>query len=106
MQPASSSNRIRTFSGFIGVARDDITPPVGMYSRSWGAAKHDIADSIHRPLTLTCITFQKSPDDSPLVLVGVDLGWWKSLEDEQVFRCGILDSLSLKPSQLMVCLSH
>jgi hypothetical protein len=92
--------------GFIGVAREDITPPVGIYSRSWGAATHDVAEGIHRPLTLTCITFQKSRRESPLVLMGADLGWWKSLEDERAFRHGVLESLSLKPPQLMMCFSH
>ena len=36
-----------------GVARRDVTPPVGIYSRSWGAATHDVAEGVHRPLTAT-----------------------------------------------------
>jgi hypothetical protein len=105
MGPAPSMPNVRPFCGLIGVAREDITPPVNIYSRSWGAAKHDVAEGIHRPFTLTCLTFQKSADDPPLVLVSADLGWWKS-DDELEFRQGILDGLSLHPSQLMVCLSH
>ena len=105
MRPLPSIPNVRPFCGLIGVAREDITPPVGIYSRSWGAAKHDVAEAIHRPFTLTCLTFRKSADDSPLVLVSADLGWWKS-DDEKQFRQGILDGLSLPPSQLMVCLTH
>ncbi|HTL16396.1 MAG TPA: neutral/alkaline non-lysosomal ceramidase N-terminal domain-containing protein [Patescibacteria group bacterium] len=105
MRPPPSIPNVRPFCGLIGVARKDITPPVSIYSRSWGAAKHDVAEGIHRPLTLTCLTFQKSADDSPLVLISADLGWWKSV-DEKEFRQGILDGLSLRPSQLMVCLTH
>ncbi|MEQ9066645.1 MAG: hypothetical protein RLO18_07980 [Gimesia chilikensis] len=30
------------FRGRIGVATVDITPPVGIYARNWGAAKHDV----------------------------------------------------------------
>ena len=45
-----------SFHGRIGIARVDITPPVGIPARNWGAAKHEIADSIHRPLTLTALT--------------------------------------------------
>src|SRR3954462_4740627 len=33
-----------------GVARGDITPPVGIYHRMWGAAAHDRATGAHRPL--------------------------------------------------------
>jgi len=33
-----------------GAARTDITPPVGIYHRMWGAASHDQAAGVHRPL--------------------------------------------------------
>lgn len=36
-----------------GIARGDITPPVGIYHRMWGAARHDRATGVHRPLTAT-----------------------------------------------------
>lgn len=36
-----------------GVARSDITPPIGMYHRMWGAATHDRSTGVHRPLTAT-----------------------------------------------------
>ncbi len=38
-----------------GVARRDITPPVGIYHRMWGAATHDQSTGIHRPLTCTAL---------------------------------------------------
>lgn len=38
-----------------GVARGDITPPVGIYHRMWGAALHDQATAVHRPLTATAL---------------------------------------------------
>ncbi|HLJ11697.1 MAG TPA: hypothetical protein VKU82_10925 [Planctomycetaceae bacterium] len=41
----------------LGVARCDITPPVGIYHRMWGAATHERAAGIHRPLTATAIAF-------------------------------------------------
>src|SRR3569833_953646 len=43
------------FKGEIGVARCDITPPPGIYSRSWGSALHDAAEGIHRPLFVICM---------------------------------------------------
>ncbi len=40
-----------------GIAVDDITPPVGIYHRMWGAAKHDRSEGVHRPLTATAMYF-------------------------------------------------
>ena len=34
-----------------GLARADITPPVGIYHRLWGAARHSQATGVHRPGT-------------------------------------------------------
>src|SRR5208282_2131149 len=42
----------------LGVARCDITPPVGIYHRMWGAATHEQATGVHRPLTATALVFQ------------------------------------------------
>ena len=42
----------------LGVARCDVTPPVGIYHRMWGAATHDRATGVHRPLTATALVFR------------------------------------------------
>ncbi len=42
----------------LGVARCDITPPVGIYHRMWGAATHEKAAGVHRPLNATALVFQ------------------------------------------------
>ena len=47
-----------------GVARGDITPPIGIYHRMWGAAKHDVSTGIHRPLTATVLTMAPSIADA------------------------------------------
>ncbi len=95
-----------SFKGFMGVAQVDITPPVQIYSRNWGAAKHDVATGIHRPLILTCVTFQSSPELKPLVLIGADLGWWRNAEDELLFRTKLVKALNIELENLMFCLSH
>ena len=41
-----------------GLARAEITPPVGIYHRMWGAATHERAQGVHRPLTATAVAFQ------------------------------------------------
>ncbi|MFP6612964.1 MAG: hypothetical protein VB835_11690, partial [Pirellulales bacterium] len=38
-----------------GIAVGDITPPVGIYCRMWGAARHDVATGVHRPLRATAL---------------------------------------------------
>lgn len=95
-----------SFAGLIGVAQVDITPPVDIYSRNWGAAKQDVAEGIHQALMLTCMTFQSSLKEKPLVLIAADLGWWKNSADEWILRSKLLKALAIEPSHLMFCLSH
>lgn len=105
----TKNNPVKThcsFTGLIGVAQADITPPSGIYLGNWGAAKHHTAQGVHRPLALTCCTFQSYQGESPLVMLSADLGWWKNKEDERFLRQGILEAFSVAPSQLMFCLSH
>ena len=58
------------------VAQTDITPPVGIYHRMWGAATHDRSVGVHRPLTASVLMFAsadegKSPQQYQL-LVALD----------------------------------
>ncbi len=94
------------FFGRIGIARRTITPPVGINSRMWGSAAHDVAASIHRPLFATVLTIWPFSSKKPFVLASLDLGWWRSLEDEWAFREPILQSLSLDESQFLAHLTH
>ncbi len=61
-----------------GLGRVDITPPVGIYQRMWGAATHDRASGIHRPLTAEVLQFKPLDGDDPgmvraqIDLVGID----------------------------------
>lgn len=56
------------------IARCDITPPVGIYHRMWGAALHDRASGIHRPLTATLLWL--APADpaagTPQIVISLD----------------------------------
>jgi len=40
-----------------GLARIDVTPPVGIYHPMWGAARHHRATGVHRPLTAEAMVF-------------------------------------------------
>ena len=46
----------------VGIAGGDITPPVGIYHRMWGAATHDRATAVHRPLLATLLWLQAPPE--------------------------------------------
>lgn len=94
------------FVGEIGVERVDITPPLAINARNWGAATHDLAEGIHRPLTATVVAFTTSDTPSPLVLVAADLGWWKSREDEWFVRGPLIEALALDPARVLLSLSH
>ncbi|MEO6907099.1 MAG: neutral/alkaline non-lysosomal ceramidase N-terminal domain-containing protein [Abditibacteriaceae bacterium] len=94
------------YEGYIGVAKEDITPPTGIYARNWGAASHDVADGIDVPLRAVVMTLQSAPDEKPLVLVTLDLGWWKSADDEWRIRGAVIDELNLTPDRVIVNLTH
>ena len=89
-----------------GVARRDITPPVGIYARSWGAARHDVAEGIHRPLTATVLAMRTVTGGDPLVLAVLDAGWWQVAEDEWFVRGGLTDTLGLDTHRVMVSCTH
>jgi len=95
-----------SFSGRIGFAQVDITPPVGIYARNWGAAKHDIAEGIHRPLHARALVLQSNDSDNFLVLASLDLGWWKTREDEWYVRGALLEKFGLDEANLLVSLTH
>src|SRR5947208_15230657 len=48
----------------VGIARGDVTPPIGIYHRMWGAAVHDRATGIHRPLTATLLYLRANEGSS------------------------------------------
>jgi hypothetical protein len=93
----------------LGVARCDVTPPVGIYHRMWGAATHDRSTGVHRPLTATALLF-RAPGHPPgpeteQVLVAVDLcllwaGEMDALAEAVSRRAGLVRE------QLAVAFSH
>ncbi|MGD9724127.1 MAG: neutral/alkaline non-lysosomal ceramidase N-terminal domain-containing protein [Pirellulales bacterium] len=95
-----------------GVARRDITPPVGIYHRMWGAATHECATGVHRPLTATALVIepdgqppQSSTGTSPQVLVSIDhcLLW---NEDMQRLQADVCSATGLRPDQLQIAFTH
>ena len=65
---ASPTSRLR-----LGHARVEVTPPVGIYHRMWGAARHDRATGVHRPLIADVLTLAPlGGDGTPLIRVHLD----------------------------------
>jgi Neutral/alkaline non-lysosomal ceramidase, N-terminal len=93
------------FSGRIGVARVDITPPVGIYSRTWGSAKHDVAEGVHRPLLGSCLVFQESGGQEELVFLALDTIVLDSAETANI-RATLVKQLAIRPDQLIIHPSH
>ncbi len=93
------------FRGRIGVARRDATPPVGIYSRAWGSAAHDVAEGVHQPLLATCLVFQDEAAKTELVFLALDIMvFWQ--EEAVRLRKALLGRLRLQPHQLIVHPSH
>src|SRR5690349_5028258 len=92
-----------------GVAVRDITPPAGIYARTWGAATHEVAEGVHRPLTVTAAVFTPAgaAQGSPLLaLVALDIGWFQYMSDERELRDAILQRVGLEESALLINMSH
>ena len=98
--PASLLSRLDSAS------RADITPPIGVYTREWGAAEHSTAKSIHRPLQLTALTLHAQTDGEPLVFVEADLGFWRNRKLFAELRARIREKLSVESPRFMFGLTH
>ncbi len=60
-------------SVLLGLAHRDVTPPVGIYHRMWGAATHDRAEGVHRPLRVTAVALGALDDPAErLALLAID----------------------------------
>src|SRR5436309_15594055 len=91
----------------LGLARADVTPPVGIYHRMWGAATHDRSTGVHRPLTATALVFRPldEADAGEQVVVALDhcLLWAREM-DALVAAVG--GRTGLAAEQILVALSH
>jgi hypothetical protein len=114
MRPQLHGPSSSTFRGWIGVSRQDITPPAGIHARCWGASTHDVAEGVHRPLTLTTLTIERNFVDCdasgrtipPLVLMSADLMSWRSRNAEEAIIGDIQRETSMPRERFMFCLTH
>lgn len=93
-------------AAYYGVAEQDITPPLGIYARSWGAAAADQMQGLHRPLMMQSLVTCTADGQIQQVVITADLGWWKNSQDELQLRRRLLEAFGLEEAQLLFCLSH
>ncbi len=90
-----------------GVARCDITPPVGMYHRMWGAAAHDRSTGVHKPLFATALVLRpmNSNDGPGVVLIALD---HCILGDDDIasIRSQAAKAVGCEPHDVHATLSH
>ncbi len=91
----------------VGVARGDITPPVGIYHRLWGAATHERATAVHRPLTATAVCFRPSEGDlsRERILIAVDhcLLWGG---EQSRLMAGLVGRAQIPAESIQIAYSH
>jgi hypothetical protein len=95
---------MRPFAAEFGIASVDITPPVSVRIRNWGASLHPVATGVHRPLRADALYVRAG--DQETVLVSLDLGWWRSPAHELRLRSPVRDALALPEENLWLHLTH
>jgi len=77
---------------FAGVARADITPPIGIAHANWGAQVHERAAGIDLPLTVTALAL--GDGESTSLMLDVDCCWlWDPLYQETLATVTALTGL-------------
>ncbi|MDB5077825.1 MAG: hypothetical protein JWO42_4004, partial [Chloroflexi bacterium] len=89
-----------------GMGRVDITSPVGIYHRLWGAARHDRATGVHRPLH--CDVLVVGPVDAgcaPMVRAQLDLPGLVQAQHHQL-ALALSEAANVLPDQVVITYSH
>jgi hypothetical protein len=90
-----------------GIAREDITPPVGIYHRMWGAALHDQAEGIHRPLLATAMVFRPSDQHNTDLQVVVALDHCLfGVPEIEALQQAVTAKTGIQASSMIVAFSH
>jgi len=90
-----------------GIATGDITPPVGIYHRMWGAASHERATGVHRPLVATLLWLEPSVGNRAQgqLIVALDHCIFDKAEIDRLTAAICRDS-GVGPAQVHITTSH
>lgn len=105
MQPLLHQ-RFPSLCARIGVSRWDITPGLDVCAKNWGAAKHWFATGVHRRLVGSAMAIGSMQGDAPLLMMSLELGWWRSRRDGDALRKTVLDAVGLPESNVIIHLTH
>ncbi len=90
-----------------GIAVRDVTGPVGIYMRWWGAATHDVADIVHRPSMATAAVIAPLEGAGPeLTLITLDYCSFQNPDDERTLRRTVRERTGVTEETLLLTLSH
>ncbi|MGV3724743.1 MAG: hypothetical protein ACO1SX_27920 [Actinomycetota bacterium] len=91
-----------------GHGRADITPPVGIYHRMWGAARHDRATGVHRPLVVDALAFAPEAgagNSAPVLRLHLDLVGL--MREQYADLIGVVSRVTgLPPENVTAAFSH
>jgi hypothetical protein len=89
------------------IARCDITPPVGIYHRMWGAATHDRATGVHKPLLATLLWLEPAGGDpsQALLIVSLDHCLLDSYDTHRI-QAGAAAAAEIAAAQVVVTFTH
>src|SRR4051794_24871348 len=88
-----------------GFARKDVTPPVGVYHRLWGAATHERSTAVHRPLLATALFIERAEGAETQVVVALDQCLLDA-SDVAAIRARVAEAVAVAPEQVQVTVSH
>lgn len=99
-------------SAFVGgIARSDITAPVGVRAYNWGAGRQELATGVHRPLTATVLAISDpgtlaGQDPIWRYLISLDLGWWRDSSSYLRLLEPLMEGLEATADQILIHLVH
>lgn len=105
-----TSVKAPTSSLQFGVARVDITPPVGIYHPLWGAARHHQATGVHRPLSAEVMVFEPLGDavhaeSQGFIRVQLDLPGLVKAQHESL-RQAVSEASAWPTDRIIISYSH
>ncbi|WP_051267089.1 neutral/alkaline non-lysosomal ceramidase N-terminal domain-containing protein [Nakamurella lactea] len=103
--PFATVWRPRESSLQVGVAQVDMTPPIGIRARNWGAARIGHATGIHRPLRCGVLALG-TPETNTVYIATLDLCTWGTVASFRGMVEPILAGAGIEAEQLLLHLVH